>query len=53
MSQSDFKQDDFARLHPAGDLGRRLRLIVENIMQSIQDVAIVSKNDNLRKVVIG
>ena len=52
MSQSDFKQDDFAKLHPAGDLGRRLRLIVENIMQSIQDVAIVSKNDNLRKVVI-
>ena len=52
MSQGDFKQDDFARLHPAGDLGRRLRLIVENIMQSIQDVAIVSKNDNLRKVVI-
>ena len=52
MSQGDFKQDDFARLHPAGDLGRRLRLIVENIMQSMQDVAIVSKNDNLRKVVI-
>ena len=52
MSQGDFKQDDFARLHPAGDLGRRLRLIVENIMQSIKDVAIVSKNDNLRKVVI-
>ena len=52
MSQGEFKQDDFARLHPAGDLGRRLRLIVENIMQSIQDVAIVSKNDNLRKVVI-
>ena len=52
MSQGDFKQDDFAKLHPAGDLGRRLRLIVENIMQSIEDVAIVSKNDNLRKVVI-
>ena len=52
MSKGDFKQDDFAKLHPAGDLGRRLRLIVENIMQSIQDVAIVSKNDNLRKVVI-
>ncbi len=52
MSRGNFKQDDFARLHPAGDLGRRLRLIVENIMQSIQDVAIVAKNDNLRKVVI-
>mgnify|MGYP003326578669 CR=1 FL=1 len=52
MSQREFKQDDFARLHPAGDLGRRLRLIVENIMQSIEDVAIVSESDNLRKVVI-
>ena len=24
MSQREFKQDDFARLHPAGDLGRKL-----------------------------
>ena len=52
MSQRGFNQDDFARLHPAGDLGRRLRLIVENIMQSINEVAIVDKDDNLRKVVI-
>ena len=52
MSQRGFKQDDFAKLHPAGDLGRRLSLIVENIMQSIEAVAIVSKSDNLRKVVI-
>jgi len=52
MSQRGFNQDDFARLHPAGDLGRRLRLIVENIMQSINEVAIVDKDDKLRKVVI-
>ena len=52
MSHRGFNHDDFARLHPAGDLGRRLRLTVEKIMQPIKDVATVHLDDNLRKVVI-
>ena len=52
MSHRGFDHDDFAKLHPAGDLGRRLRLTVENIMQPIQKVATVKLDDNLRKVVI-
>ena len=52
MRQREFNHDDFARLHPAGDLGRRLRLMVENIMQSINEVAVVEQNDSLRKIVI-
>ena len=52
MSQREFNHDDFARLHPAGDLGRRLRLMVENIMQPINEVAVVEQNDSLRKIVI-
>ena len=52
MTQRGFKYDDFAKLHPAGNLGRKLRLIVKDVMQSIENVAIVRKEDNLRKVVI-
>lgn len=52
MSLRGFGHDDFAKLHPAGDLGRRLRLTVEKIMQPIQHVATVHLDDKLRKVVI-
>ncbi|MEA1882448.1 MAG: KpsF/GutQ family sugar-phosphate isomerase [Candidatus Marinimicrobia bacterium] len=52
MSHRGFNHEDFAKLHPAGDLGRRLRLTVANIMQPIENVAAVSMDDRLRKVVI-
>ena len=52
MTHREFNHDDFAKLHPAGDLGRRLRLTVKNIMQPIENVAVVNKDDKLRKVVI-
>mgnify|MGYP003311528858 CR=1 FL=1 len=52
MTHREFNHDDFAKLHPAGDLGRRLRLNVKNIMQPIENVATVNKDDKLRKVVI-
>ena len=52
MSHRGFNHEDFAKLHPAGDLGRRLRLTVANIMQPIENVAAVGINDRLRKVVI-
>ena len=52
MTHREFNHDDFAKLHPAGDLGRRLRLTVKNIMQPIKNVAVVNKDDKLRKVVI-
>ena len=52
MTHREFNHDDFAKLHPAGDLGRRLRFTVKNIMQPIKNVAVVNKDDRLRKVVI-
>ena len=52
MSHQGFKHEDFAKLHPAGDIGRRLRLTVQEIMIPIKDVAVVKRDDNLRKVVI-
>ena len=52
MSHQGFNHEDFAKLHPAGDLGRRLRFTVEDIMQPLEKIAVVKKDDLLRKVVI-
>ena len=52
MSHQKFNHEDFAKLHPAGDLGRRLRFTVEDIMQPLEKIAVVKKDDLLRKVVI-
>ena len=52
MANKNFKQEDFAKLHPAGDLGRRLKLKVKDIMQPIDKVAVVDINDDLRNTVI-
>ena len=52
MSNKDFKREDFAKLHPAGDLGRRLKLKVNDIMQPIEKVAVVSIDSDLSNIVI-
>ena len=52
MANKKFKREDFAKLHPAGDLGRRLKLKVKDIMQPIDKVATVDSNDDLRNTVI-
>jgi arabinose-5-phosphate isomerase len=46
-----FTPDDYARLHPAGTLGRRLTLRVHDVMRSGEAAAIVSQNSTLRDVV--
>ncbi len=52
MANKNFMREDFAKLHPAGDLGRRLKLKVKDIMQPIDKVAVVDSNDDLRNTVI-
>lgn len=46
-----FTTDDYARLHPAGSLGRRLTLRVRDLMRTGDAVAIVSESAPLRDVV--
>ena len=41
MGARDFTPDDYARLHPAGSLGRRLTLRVADVMRTGDAVAIV------------
>lgn len=52
MKARNFKHKDFARFHPGGSLGRRLRLRVKDIMKPLHAVAIVKTTDSLQKVVI-
>ena len=52
MANKNFKREDFDKLHPAGDLGRRLKLKVKDVMQPIDKVAVVDSNDDLRNTVI-
>lgn len=52
MERRGFTAEDFARFHPSGQLGRNLRLRVDDVMHPLQRVATVAAVDPLRKVVI-
>jgi arabinose-5-phosphate isomerase len=44
LSCKGFTEDDFARSHPAGALGRRLLLHVADVMRTDQAIPMVSEN---------
>lgn len=52
MIARGFKQEDFARFHPAGQLGRHLLLRVDETMHADEAVAWVSEGDTVHEVVI-
>lgn len=52
MKARKFSKEDFAKFHPAGQLGRNLLLDVSDVMMPAQDCATVSEGDSVRKVVI-
>ncbi len=52
MVARNFKHEDFARFHPGGSLGKRLRLRVKDIMKPLRSVATAKATDSLQKVVI-
>lgn len=52
MQARGFTAADFARLHAGGQLGRNLRVRVEDAMHSGDDVAWVKPEDSLKQVVI-
>lgn len=53
MTARSFTDRDFARFHPAGQLGRNLTLRVEDVMHRADRVACVAADTPLREVVIG
>lgn len=52
MTARKFNQDDFAKYHPGGNLGRRLKLIVEDIMTPLEKVAVVKPGLGLKEAVL-
>ena len=52
MVQRGFKKEDFARFHPAGQLGRNLLLSVDEVMRPVEKCAAVKPDASLRDTVI-
>ncbi|MBI4678164.1 MAG: KpsF/GutQ family sugar-phosphate isomerase [Elusimicrobia bacterium] len=52
MKLRDFKSEHFARVHPAGRLGRRLRLKVGDVMRSGEDNPVVRAGDPVRHMLV-
>ena len=47
-----FTEEDFARSHPAGALGRRLLLHISDIMHTGSQIPVVDKNDKLSNAIL-
>lgn len=52
LEQRGFTEEDFARSHPGGTLGRRLLLRVEELMHKNDDVPIISGQSNLKDALV-
>ncbi|MCH8012954.1 MAG: KpsF/GutQ family sugar-phosphate isomerase [Candidatus Marinimicrobia bacterium] len=52
MTAREFNHEDFAAFHPGGDLGLRLILTAKDVMQPLNQVAVVTRSQNIREVVI-
>ncbi len=51
LSVKGFQKEDYAFYHPGGNLGRRLMLRVRDVMQTGNNVPIVSLNSSMKEVV--
>jgi arabinose-5-phosphate isomerase len=52
LEERGFSAEDFAQLHPAGDIGKRLLLRVDDIMRTGADVAKVNEETPLSKTIL-
>ena len=52
MHKRHFGEKDFAKFHPAGQLGRNLLLIVRDVMHPLGKIAVVSADASLRDTVV-
>ncbi len=52
MHARGFTEKDFARFHPGGQLGKNLLLKVENVMHTLNELALVNENDSFRNLII-
>ena len=52
LHRRDFSPEDFALLHPAGALGRRLLLTVEDVMLTEDEVPVVQEKASMEKTIL-
>jgi len=52
LNARDFDEQDFARSHPGGSLGRRLLLYVEDLMHSGDQIPIVEQHQSLSDALV-
>ncbi len=52
MKRKNFTKEEYARTHPAGQLGRNLLFNVEDVMHELNNVATVSSKTSIRDVII-
>ena len=52
LKSRNFTEEDFARSHPGGQLGRRLLLYVKDIMHSDDQLPVVSEDASLRDALL-
>ncbi|MFQ6604527.1 MAG: SIS domain-containing protein [Fidelibacterota bacterium] len=51
MKAREFDHDDFARFHPGGDLGKRLKIQVCDVMHPMTRIAVVHPESDFQRVV--
>jgi len=51
LEEKDFKREDYALLHPAGSLGRRLSLKVKDVMKTGKQIPIVKHDVTMKKAI--
>ncbi len=52
LERKGFNQEDFARIHPAGTLGRRLLLRVSDLMHTGEEIPRVALDAGMKEVII-
>lgn len=52
MHARGFTENDFARFHPGGQLGKNLLLKVEDVMHELHEIAQVAENNSFRELII-
>jgi len=52
LQERGFSVEDFAMLHPGGDLGRRLLLTVDDVMRTGKDMATVAEGTPLTRTIL-
>ncbi len=52
MKKRKFTENDFAKYHPGGSLGKRLLLTVQDLMHAGEELPVVSEDEEIEKVLM-